>query len=132
MYAVFAYGTLQVPEVMLAVTGKAFNTLPARLEDYSRHCLKGRSFPGIRPNPGHSVEGLLFLNIDADTLGKLDEFEDPFYRRDTVPVITADGNEWFAQAYIMREEAYGLLLPHAWSLETFQRTHLPLFLQKHA
>jgi len=132
MHSVFAYGSLQVPEVMLAVTGKLFNTLPVRLDDYSRHCLKDRSFPGIRPNPGHSVEGLLFLNIDMETLRKLDDFEDPFYRRDTVTVIATDHHPWTAQTYVIREEAYGLLLPQAWSLEVFQRMHLPLFLQKHA
>jgi len=131
MRPIFVYGTLQLPEVMFAVTGKKFDTLPARLDGYSRHRLRGRSYPGIRPEPGGSVEGLLAVGIDADSLRKLDEFEDSFYRRDSVNVITAEGREWQALAYVMREEAYGLLLPEPWSLEEFQRQHLDRFLQRH-
>lgn len=130
MHRIFAYGTLQIPEVMLAVTGKQFGTLPARLDGYSRHRLRGRSYPGIRPASGASVDGLLFLGVDAQTLLKLDEFEDPFYRRDSVGV-SVDGHEWTAQAYVVRDESFGLLLPEEWCLEEFSRKHLALFLERH-
>ena len=132
MHRLFVYGTLQLPAVMFAVTGKVFKALPARLDDYSRHRLRGKSYPGIRPNPGSSVEGLLVTGIDEESLRNLDGFEDSCYRRDAVTAITAEGGEWTAQAYVMREESVGLLLPEAWSLEEFQRKHLSLFLQHHA
>lgn len=131
MLNLFAYGTLQLPEVMLAVTAQVPTSHPARLVGFSRHRLLGKSFPGIRPNPNASVDGLLFINIDAQTLNKLDAFEDDFYRREPVTVITAAGTEWPAQAYIVEESAYDLLLPEAWSLEDFKRQHLNRFLRHH-
>ena len=131
MHNVFVYGTLQLPEVMLAVTGRTFPALPARLAHYARHRLRGKSFPGIRPSPGASVDGLLYLGIDAPAQQRLDEFEDDFYRREPVTVTTADGAEWAAQAYVTREECYGLLLAEEWSLAEFRRTSLPGFLLHH-
>ena len=131
MRNLFAYGTLQLPEVMRAVTGRAFVAHSARLDDHSRHCLRGKSFPGIRPNPGHSVNGMVFLGIDEESLRKLDAFEDDFYRRDSVTVIAGNGGEWAAQAYIVREEAYGLLLPEEWDLQRFRRECLERFLLRH-
>lgn len=127
----FAYGTLQVPEVMQSVTGRAFAACPARLDGYSRHGLRGRSFPGIRPNPGHSVEGTLFADIDEESLRRLDAFEDDFYRRETVATVDADGNLRDAQAYVVREEAYGLLLPEDWDLRRFREACLERFLARH-
>lgn len=132
MHTLFAYGTLQLPEVMRAVTGREFAARPARLAHYSRHCLRGRSFPGIRPNPGASVDGLVFLGTDPQTLRQLDAFEDSFYYRDAVTVRLDDGSECTAQAYIVREDSYGLLLPEAWSLEDFRRKHLRRFLSSRA
>jgi gamma-glutamylcyclotransferase (GGCT)/AIG2-like uncharacterized protein YtfP len=131
MHHLFAYGTLQLPEVMLAVAGRAFAARPARLDHYSCHRLRGKSFPGIRPNPGCSTAGLLFLRLDAPALRRLDEFEDSFYRREAVTATAADGAEWAAQAYVVREESYGLLLPEEWSLAEFRRKHLERFLLSH-
>ena len=132
MHTLFAYGTLQLPEVMRAMTGREFAAHPARLEHYSRHRLRGKSFPGIRPNADAFVDGLIFLEIDAQTLRKLDAFEDTFYRREAVSVVRANGIEWAAQAYSVREESYGLLLPEEWCLEDFRRRHLQRFLSSHA
>lgn len=131
MHNLFAYGTLQLPEVMLAVTGRTFPAHAARLRHFSRHRLRGKSFPGIRPAPGAAVDGLLFVGIDAQTQQRLDEFEDSFYRRETVAVITADGVEWTAQAYVTEESAFGLLLPEEWQLEDFRRQRLDRFLLNH-
>jgi len=131
MSKLFAYGTLQVPEVMLAVTGKTFVSHPARLNHYARRCLRGKSYPGLCPAPGLSVDGLVFVGIDAQTQQRLDEFEDVFYRREPLRVSLADGTEWMAQTYVMREEFHGLLLPEEWSLAEFKRTGLPQFLRRH-
>lgn len=131
MHTLFAYGTLQLPEVMRAVAGREFARRPARLDGYSRHRLRGKSFPGIRPNPEASVDGVVFIGLDGQALKALDEFEDSFYRRETVAVAAPEGGGWNAQAYIVREEAYGLLLPEEWSLEDFRRKHLKQFLLRH-
>lgn len=131
MHNVFVYGTLQIPEVMLAVTGRVWPSHPARLDGYARHRLRGKSFPGIRPCPNASVDGLLLLGVDMETQRKLDDFEDAFYRRDPVQVTAADGTRQVAQAYVVREEADGLLLPEDWDIETFKLSHMSAFLARH-
>lgn len=131
MHNLFVYGSLQLPEVLSAVTGTLFTAYPAQLHGYSRHRLRERSFPGIRPNPAASVEGLLWLNVDAASLAKLDAFEDDFYQRETVRVSTADGREWAALAYVVRAECAELLLAAAWDLEEFKAHDLPRFLLAH-
>jgi gamma-glutamylcyclotransferase (GGCT)/AIG2-like uncharacterized protein YtfP len=132
MRNLFAYGTLQLPEVMQAVTSRSFPAMPARLDGYSRHCLRGKSYPGIRPAAGASVAGLLFTGVDAQSWQRLDEFEDHFYRRETLQVIASDGIGWPAETYIIPVAFYGLLLPEEWSLAEFQHHRLSAFLHRHA
>jgi len=131
MRKLFAYGTLQLPEVMLTVTGRTFPAQPARLDGYARHRLRGKSYPGICPAPGAAVDGLLLVGLDAEAQQRLDDFEDDFYRRESVQILTADGADWAAQTYVIREECRGLLLPEEWSLAEFRRTQLRGFLLHH-
>jgi gamma-glutamylcyclotransferase (GGCT)/AIG2-like uncharacterized protein YtfP len=131
MYNFFAYGTLQIPEVIFAVTRQVFIAQTARLDHYARHRLRGKSFPGIRPAPGASVEGTLILGVDGETLQNLDEFEDDFYRREPVRVTTADGKEWEAHTYVLKEESFDLLLPEDWRLEEFGHRQIAKFLLMH-
>ena len=82
---VFAYGSLQVTEVMTAVTGKYFPSVPARLPAHARYRLKERAYPGLAPQPGR-----LHCGVDRLSLSWLDRFEDRFYERRTL-VFTGEG-----------------------------------------
>lgn len=126
----FAYGTLQIPEVMEAVTGAAFPSRPARLEGYARYRLKDRAFPGLRREPGARAEGLLFEGIDAEALRRLDAFEDDFYRRETLAVLGADGKPVAAEVYVVPPEHYSLLVYQPWDLEEFRRAALGGFMAR--
>lgn len=125
---VFAYGTLQVPDVMRTVTGAEFQGEPARLQGYARYRLVGRSFPGLRAQAGTSTAGILYRDIDAEALRRLDVFEDDFYRRETLLVIPASGVPVAAEVYVVPPEHYGLLLDQPWDLQEFQRAALPEFM----
>lgn len=124
MNALFAYGTLQLPEVMFAVTGRKLPGQPATLEHYLRKKLRGECFPGIRPKAGETVDGLCFSGLDAQDLRRLDAFEGDYYRREKVSIVTKEGEEREACTYVLREEYYDLLLGEDWSLEEFKRRHL--------
>ena len=127
----FAYGTLQLPEVMLAVTERAYSPEKARLDNFARFRLRGKSFPGIRPKLGASVDGILYRAIDTHTLQQLDAFEDVFYHRESVKVISSTGIKLEAETYVINEDSHDLLLPEAWDLEDFRRNHLQSFLLRH-
>jgi gamma-glutamylcyclotransferase (GGCT)/AIG2-like uncharacterized protein YtfP len=127
---VFAYGTLQISEVMRAVTGGEYPAQPARLEGYARYCLAGRSYPGLRLEPGAETVGTLYSQVDAEALRRLDEFEDDFYRRETLPVITESGPAVPAEVYVIPPAHYALLIGRSWDLEEFRRTGLREFMAR--
>ena len=127
--ALFAYGTLQNPQVMFQVTGRFFSSIPVRLEGYACYSLKGRSFPGIRKEPDKITQGLLYSEIGPATLAKLDLFEDDFYVRSTVEVIAETGERIAAEAYVIAEQHYALLDETPWDLERFTAHGLKRFLK---
>ena len=131
MFNFFAYGTLQLPEVMLAVTGQRFNPQPASLGHFARYRLKHKSFPGIRPEPGSIVRGLVYLDLGGQTLKCLDAFEDAFYHREPVVITASGGNELIAQTYVVKADCHGLLSTDPWCLDEFRRVHLAAFLRHH-
>ncbi len=90
---VFVYGTLMDPHIIKAVTGKRFETRRAILYGY-RKIDPPYSYPLLLPDPRHKVEGRLLLNVDADSLKRLDDYEDEgkLYQRCVVTVKTDDAD----------------------------------------
>lgn len=125
----FAYGTLQIPEVMFAVTGRTFSFIPVWLEGYACYSLKGTSFPGLKKEQDKIAEGKLYVEIDPITLTKLDLFEDDFYQRSTLGVMAETGERIDAEAYLIPEQHYSLLDETPWDLERFIALHLDRFLK---
>lgn len=126
----FTYGTLQIPEVMAAVTGRRFRFEPATLRGYVRYRLIGRVYPGLRRRPGAATGGLLYRNVDRLSLARLDRFEDFFYRRQTLGVIAGSGGSVLADVYVIDPRYYRLLEPRRWSLQAFARHRLRRYLRR--
>jgi len=102
--SLFAYGTLQIPEIMSAlcglatasrsptagrshpVEGSAWAALPARLQGFERCCVRGERFPGIRPRPETSTPGCLYSDLGDEHWELLDAFEGELYERRSVEV----------------------------------------------
>ncbi len=93
MHHVFVYGTLMDPHIIKAITGKRFETRRATLYGY-RKIDPPYSYPLLLPDPRHKVEGLILLNVDADSLKRIDEYEDEgrLYQRCVVKVKTQDAD----------------------------------------
>ncbi|UCE88429.1 MAG: gamma-glutamylcyclotransferase [Pseudomonadota bacterium] len=124
----FTYGTLEIEQVMRAVTRKRFAARPARLEGYARFLMVGQHYPGIVAKRGHSTTGTLYLDIDQTTLGRIDRFEGRDYRRRPVMVYTEDGERLRAWTYVIQQHRRRLLSPQPWDRERFVRKHLGAFL----
>ena len=88
----FVYGTLTDPERIIALTGKQFARVDATLSGFER-VNSPLGYPFILPRPGASVRGVLLLDVDPVSLGRLDayEAEGDLYRRQVVVVEVADG-----------------------------------------
>lgn len=80
---IFVYGTLK-RGYRADLSSRGEYKKDATLNDYSIHNLG--SFPGIVPNPGHVVQGEVFV-IDKKWLSSIDSYEGVsfgLYRRETV------------------------------------------------
>lgn len=128
-FSLFTYGTLQIPEVMTAVTGRVFESVPAVLENYARYRLRQRVYPGLCRESGAVTEGTLFLGIDSLSLQRLDRFEDDFYTRTTVSVVTPEQGRLTAEVYVIPSCHRSLLLPRRWELNEFRCRHLTDYLR---
>lgn len=129
---VFAYGSLMFPEVWNRVVHASYRSCPARLDRYRRHALVDVSYPAIVAEAGASVEGVLYLDVDAADLARLDAFEGAEYRRETVAVSSASG-PMAAQAYVWLDAArlaHRPWLPERFSIPAFLGAYPPAGLLK--
>ena len=122
----FCYGSLEFADVMRAVTGRSFAHERARLDDWERRRLRGRSYPGLRPRMGASTPGTLWQGIDLRSAARLDRFEGDLYERRTVAVRAAGGLA-AAEVYVIRPEFLGELSSEPWDRLGFARESLADF-----
>lgn len=125
---VFTYGSLMFAEVWRPLVSGRYPSEPAVLAGYRRFAVPGVAYPGIVAAPGAEVAGLLYRDVGADDLARLDRFEGAEYRRDALPVTLADGSVLVAETYVWLD--HGRLsdaawLPDAFRLREFLQTYGP-------
>lgn len=127
-FSVFTFGTLEVSDVMEAVTGRVFDSAEAITEGYARHLLKGRIYPGMTPVSGQTTSGRVYFDVSRSALERLDKFEDEIYVRQLISVQT-DKDHWFnAYAYIIEPKDRAVLSMNPWIPEKFVKDHLASYL----
>lgn len=129
MINIFTYGSLMYPEIFEAVAGQSLNNKPAKLLNWRRHQLQGESYPAATPCVGHQLEGVVWFNVSAQALTRLDTFETSSYAREPVQIRTSDGA--MHSAHIYRWLDLTRLLDEDWSTHTFETQHLKHFLNTH-
>lgn len=128
MTSLFSYGTLEIPEVMAAITGRTFPSTSAVLPDHARFLLLGETYPGVFHSYRAEVTGVLYQGVDPDSLALLDLFEGEFYNRKTVHVMTLSRSRVRAEAYLVPPNHEVLLSQQPWEREDFVARHLNGFL----
>jgi len=124
----FAYGTLEIPAVMYAVTGRHFPPEAAVLPGYTRRLLRNKHYPGIVPGSDGRVSGVLYRNLSPHIWQRLDRYEDDFYQRQQVRVITSGGEAIDAWTYIIPQDNHDLLSHLPWDRRYFSKHRLRRFL----
>lgn len=127
--SVFTYGTLQFPEAMQAVTGLMLIPVPATLSGYQCLKIKGRTFPGLFKKEEAITTGMLYRELDQQSIERLDQFEDVMYERCLVDVKVGDKSEQ-AYVYVTQKEYEACLMDQNWSLEEFRKKYLKLYLKR--
>lgn len=127
----FAYGTLLVPEIWLAVTGRPCRSKEAILPGHDIRRVRNGDFPGIRHIQGsEGVPGRVFFDLDAETLQRLDAYEDDFYERLEVSTRDSDGQTHPAQAYVVPDRHKDVLTDETWTLAWFREHALHDYLAR--
>ena len=129
MANIFTYGTLEIPAVMAMVAGKSFPSFPATANGFARFLLKNRLYPGMMASTGEHTTGYLYVDLDQETLGLLDQFEDDLYIRQEITVTTTLGSTMKAYAYIIPTNHRARLSPNPWDRLHFETHHLQAYLE---
>lgn len=125
---VFVYGTLTVPRVMRAVTGREFRLVPARLPGYACFRVRGAVYPGVVESAGEVTQGFVCDGVDARRLARLDRFEGPAYERRRVTVWVEPEDSREVWVWVIRPEYCSLLSDEPWDRDRFVRHDLQSFL----
>lgn len=129
MIHLFTYGTLEIPEVMEAVTGRSWASAEARAEGFAKFLLKGRIYPGMTALQGSICSGRVYYHVDRRTLEILDAFEDELYARERIEVEVEGGRFLQAYAYLIRSQDRECLTSIPWQPEEFKSKHLVRYLE---
>ncbi len=124
----FAYGTLEIPAVMYAVTGQHYPAEAARLPGYTRYLLQNKPYPGIVPGEHSEVNGMLYRNLSPQIWRRLDRYEDDFYQRQQVTIITARGESLDVWTYVIPANKHHLLSQIPWDPRYFTKHRLRRFI----
>jgi hypothetical protein len=124
----FTYGSLMFPSVMKAVTGREFASRKARLKDYVRFKVIGESYPGLTPSEGAATEGVLYLDVDAVSVRRLDDFEGEMYERTEIAADMRGGESLTAQTYLIKAQFRDRLSSEPWDPERFEADDLREFM----
>lgn len=132
MKHIFTYGSLMFTPVWKSVVEGAYLQYRARLSGFVRHCIDNEDYPAIVPGRISSVvEGILYLDISAEDMVRLDQFEGSIYLRQHVQVST-ENNIFAADAYVLRHEYRHLLSNEPWYPEEFEKTGMMRFLDSYS
>jgi gamma-glutamylcyclotransferase (GGCT)/AIG2-like uncharacterized protein YtfP len=114
--ALFAYGSLQVPEIFEAVTGLDLNGIPGCLDGFRCVQLRGFGFPGLIAAANAKTSGLIYRGLTLEAWQRLDAYEDGFYERRVLTAKLSGDEKIQVHVYVLAEEGLRLALNSDWSL----------------
>ncbi|MFI6998111.1 gamma-glutamylcyclotransferase family protein [Nocardia sp. NPDC050175] len=120
-YSLFAYGTLQFPEVLEVLIGRVPQRATATAPGWRVAALPGRVYPGLVAEPNALARGVLLSGLTAGEWEILDAFEDDEY--DLRPIQLADSADP-AWTYVWTAP----VAQEDWRPDHFAIHHLPHFI----
>ncbi len=129
---VFTYGTLMLPEIMGMVTGREFAGTPAIARGCARYAIEGELYPGLVPEVGAETRGVVYLDVDEESVSLLDRFEGEWYMRTTIRLETGTGDLIDADAYLLRDSERHRVSGTRWDIDVFRREGVEEFLRRYA
>jgi Gamma-glutamyl cyclotransferase, AIG2-like len=120
---VFAYGTLQVPDVLLRVLGRVPELVPASVSGFRRCCFVDASYPGAIPDTAGTLRGRLLGPLSPGELATLHHYEGERYVPVPCRVEDAGPPGVDATLYVVSLPFRSLLTPLDWDLDRWLELH---------
>ena len=127
--ALFAYGTLECPELVAALCGVRLRSSSAVLRGYRRGMLRDRRYPGITAAASDQVDGRVYFGLSEYALQLIDQYESDEYERVVVDVACEEGGGERAFTYVVRAELSELVTGVAWDASIFREQHLAAYVE---
>lgn len=121
MADLFTYGSLRCTDIMLQVAGQECPHVPALLRDYFCSRITGETYPGIYPEQGKSVTGVVYTGLGAEAIRRLDNFEGEYYERKALSVKREGHGVIAAYGYVVKPQYRHILTGTPWSFDEFLR-----------
>jgi gamma-glutamylcyclotransferase (GGCT)/AIG2-like uncharacterized protein YtfP len=131
MKNIFVYGTLMFEEVWDRIVHRHYAKQAAVLSGFRRLPVKGETYPGLVKSISGSVQGILYFDVNARDIKRLDKFEGKYYRKMPVRVWTMDGRVHNARTYVFSDRYRRLLGHSAWDPDHFHRQQLSGFITRY-
>ena len=126
---IFTYGSLMFDQVWSEVVEGSYERFESILRGYDRKSVRNEIYPVIIPaSPYSEVRGIVYLDVTADDLARLDRFEGEYYFRQKLEVTTQDMITLPAETYVLKEEYYSILSLQEWDPVHFSSTGIHSFL----
>lgn len=119
MTNLFTYGSLMCSDIMAKVAGCQNDCTQASLHNFFRAKMRNEEYPGIMPQPDTKVLGVLYVNLTAVALHRLDLFEGEMYQRQEVEVVTETNRLTPAMTYVIKPQYRHLLSDKEWDFSEF-------------
>ncbi|WP_051728438.1 gamma-glutamylcyclotransferase family protein [Nocardia brasiliensis] len=118
--SLFAYGTLQFPQMLEVLLGRVPTLTPAAAVGWRAAALPGLLYPGLVPQADAVAHGVVITGLTPGEWRTLDTFEDDDYDLRPIPLRDAPIAPW---TYVWT----GPVAQDNWDAPTFARTHLASF-----
>lgn len=118
----FVSGPLMFRDVIKAVTGKTFAAQCGLLHGYAQFAIKDEGQSAMIPFPDRVVDGVVYRDVDDESLARIDAFQGNRFERQEVSVEGETG-EWVeASAYCLKLRRRKALSAEEWD-EDYYRDH---------
>lgn len=129
---IFTYGSLMFREVWSRVVHGNYRCRPATLPGYRRKAVKGEVYPvALNALPEDRIDGMVYLDIAADDIDRLDTFEGDYYRRRIEAVSISADTTIKAGVYVLHPDHRSIVAEEEWDADRFRRSSLPCFLSSY-
>lgn len=132
MRHLFCYGSLMFVPVWSRVVHGHYDRIEGTLCGYQRRGVRGATYPCIIPaNDEDCIQGVIYINVCAADIRRLDAFEGALYDRQTAVCVGTNHKRYHAEVYVIKMRYRARVADEAWDADWFASQGLAQFLSQY-